>query len=311
MKKFLIGVICIIPIVVVLALSVTSDIILMATPVNPSEMQIRNSNNEIIGSNDIVKVDISDADEFIIVDIYPTMTPDKSITYEREDGYGQGRVELVKVEGSDNRYTLRPLAAGLTQVIVRAKANVNVYCVLTIHVTSDSVETAAIYNSSGEAVSGEYRLKGQERFFMDVYPIDAMNDSGVIWRSSDSKVAKVDANGNVTPVGEGKAGIEAVVRDKAGETHSAMIIVDTTGAVARSSTIYTAEEVTLSWVRENAAVNPEVTEVKYLAEGRYLLTRTDNEASAEVSDRQRTRSSRHRNNRSARNRRGRVRKGRR
>ncbi len=283
MRKFLIGVICIIPIVVVLALSVTSNIILMATPVNPSEMQIRNSNNEIIGSNDIVKVDISDADEFIIVDIYPTMTPDKSITYEREDDYGQGRVELVKVEGSNNRYSLRPMTPGLTQVIVRAKANVNVYRVLTIQVTSDSVETAAIYNSSGNAVSGEYRLKGQERFFMDVYPIDAMNDSGVIWRSSDSKVAKVDANGNVTPVGEGEAGIEAVVRDKAGETHSAMIIVNTAGAVARSPKVYTAENVTVSWVRDNVAVNPEVTEVKRIAEGRYLLTRTDNNNSAEVS----------------------------
>ena len=282
MKKFLIGVICIIPIVVVLALSVTSDIILMATPVNPSGMQIRNSNNEIIADDDIVKVDISDGDEFIIVDIYPSMTPDKSITYEREDDYGQGRVELVKVEGSNNRYSLRPMTPGLTQIIVRAKANVNVYCVLTVQITSDSVETAAIYNSSGEPIAGEYTLAGQERFFMDVYPVDAMNASGVIWRSSDSKIAKVDANGNVTPVSEGKAGIEAVVRDKAGETHSAMIVVDTSGAVARSSTVYTAEEITVSWIRDNAAVNPEVTEVEYLAEGRYLLRRTDNGASAEV-----------------------------
>ena len=63
MKKFLICVICIIPIVVVLALSVTSDIILMATPVNPSEMQLRNSDNEIIEDNAILKVDISETDE--------------------------------------------------------------------------------------------------------------------------------------------------------------------------------------------------------------------------------------------------------
>lgn len=283
MKKFLIGVICIIPIVVVLALSVTSDIILLTTPVNPSDMQLRNSNNEIIGDNDVLKVDIGDTGEFIIVDIFPTMTPDKSITYEREDDYGQGIVELEKMESSDNRYELKPVRAGVTQVIIRAKANVNVYRVLTIQVTSDSVETTAIYDSNGVAVTGEYALTAQERFFMDVYPVDAMNASGVIWRSSDSKIAKVDANGNVTPVGEGKAGIEAVVRDKAGETHSAMIIVDTSGAVAGASVTYTAENVTLSWVREHVAINPDATEVEYISGDKYLLKRTDNGAEAEVS----------------------------
>lgn len=282
MKKFLICVICIIPIVVVLALSVTSDIILMATPVNPSEMQLRNSDNEIIEDNAILKVDISETDEFIIVDIFPTMTPDKSIVYEREEEYGSGKAELEKVEGSSNRYSIVPVRAGVTQIVIRAKANINVYRVLTIQVTSDSVETAVIYNSAGEPVDNEYDLKGQERFFLDVYPVDAMNASGVIWRSSDSKVATVDANGNVSPVGDGSAGIEAVVRDKAGETHSAMIIVNTEGCAARSKTTYTADEITLSWVKENIAVNPAVTEVTRTAKGTYVLTRSDNGASEEV-----------------------------
>ena len=57
MKKFLIAVICIIPIVVVLALSVTSNIILLTTPVNPESIVVKNSRNEVIEPGELITID--------------------------------------------------------------------------------------------------------------------------------------------------------------------------------------------------------------------------------------------------------------
>ena len=89
MKKFLIAVICIIPIVVVLALSVTSNIILLTTPVNPESIVVKNSRNEVIGQGELITVD-KDTEDFLIVEIYPNITPDKSIIQERDPGAGDG-----------------------------------------------------------------------------------------------------------------------------------------------------------------------------------------------------------------------------
>ena len=74
MKKFLIGVIFIIPIVVVIALSATGAIISLTTPVNPSEMVIKNSDNVEIDRNTVIKVDSKNFDEFIIIDVLPAIT---------------------------------------------------------------------------------------------------------------------------------------------------------------------------------------------------------------------------------------------
>jgi uncharacterized membrane protein len=57
MKKFLIGVIFLIPIVVVIALSATGAIIGMTTPVNPQGIVVKNSDNEEIERGEVIKID--------------------------------------------------------------------------------------------------------------------------------------------------------------------------------------------------------------------------------------------------------------
>ena len=96
MKKFLIGVIFIIPIVVVVALSATGAIISLTTPVNPAEMVIKNSDNVEIDRNTIIKVDSRNYDEFIIIDVLPNIAQDKAIEYERVEEAGKAKSSLSK-----------------------------------------------------------------------------------------------------------------------------------------------------------------------------------------------------------------------
>ena len=151
MKKFLIAVICIIPIVVVLALSVTSNIILLTTPVNPESIVVKNSRNEVIEPGELITVD-KDTEDFLIVEIYPSITPDKSIIQERDPGAGDGEVELVPIEGT-NRYRIHALSMGATDLIIRAAKNINVVYTLSFYVTTTEIDSICIYNGEGAPIN--------------------------------------------------------------------------------------------------------------------------------------------------------------
>ena len=274
MKKFLIAIIFIIPIVVVLALSVTSTIIVMTTPVNPTGMELRDSSNRVLERDDIVKVDIRDTEEFIIVNILPNMTPSKEITYERDEEAGDGVVSLEKVEGSTNRYRLIPQKMGVTKLVIRAKANVNVYSTVTIQVTADTIERITLYNGEGTTIEGVYPITGKERLYYDIYPIDALSNNDAVWSSTFEDIAVVGKNGTVTPVSRGYGEIRVTAKDKDGNIHNARITIDTNGAVANTDVVYTADVtgITSEWIKTHVAVAPEETDVEYAGNDVYRLT---------------------------------------
>lgn len=254
MKKFLIGVIFLIPIVVVIALSATGAIISLTTPVNPADIVIRNSDNEEIGRNTIIKVDSRNFDEFIIIDVLPAITQDKAIEYERVEEAGEGVVELEQI-GASNRYSIIPKKIGVAKLEIRAKANVNAFEEVTFYVSSDSVESMLIYDQNGQDV-GEYRsIKKDERLFIDINPIDAVRDNNIQWESSNTSVAKVSQNGYVEIVGRGTTRIRVTAVDKDGNSVSDYVDVETSGAIVTKNEIYVTEAVNEDWIMENVVLD--------------------------------------------------------
>ena len=281
MKKFLIGVIFIIPIVVVVALSVTGTIIGITTPVNPSEMVIKSSDNVEIGRSDYVKVDVQNFEEFIIIDVLPAITQDKEITYERVEGVGEGEVELEKM-GESNRYSIIPKKIGTCKLDIRAKANVNVYKEITFHVTSDSIESIEIYDENGIFVEQNEELLSGGKYFVDINPIDALRNNDVQWSSSNTSVVEISENGELKIVGKGLSRIKASAVDKNGATISDYFDVDTSNALVSSNTIYTSmSEITTDYLKENHALSSEVL-VSSIAENRYSFALNGESVEVEV-----------------------------
>ena len=242
MKKFLIAVICIIPIVVVLALSVTSNIILLTTPVNPESIVVKNSRNEVIGQGELITVD-KDTEDFLIVEIYPNITPDKSIIQERDPGAGDGEVELVPIEGT-NRYRIHALSMGATDLIIRAAKNINVVFTLSFYVTTTEIDSICIYNGEGAPINENevYDLKTAEQFYYDINPMAALHESNVEWISGNSEIIKVSVNGTVTPVSKGVTWLVLSATDREGNNHRAQIYVDTSMAVLKNPTVYVSDD---------------------------------------------------------------------
>lgn len=273
MKKFLIGIILIIPIIVVLALNATGAIISNTTPVNPSGVVVRNSENEELGKGDYIKVDIDNKNEFIVVDVLPTITKNKEISYERDEDAGEGEIKLEKI-GDTNRYAIIPVKVGVTKITVRAKANINAYKEVSVHVTSDKIESATIYDEDGNVLNGAtYEIYGATRLYGDVYPNEAV--SSVTWTSYHPEIATVSDNGVVTPVGHGTATITMKAKDKDGGVINATVAINTERCAVSQSVIYVTEEdvVTAETVLAKVALSPN-TEIVEIDQNHYRLTYT-------------------------------------
>lgn len=274
MKKFLIGIILIIPIIVVLALNATGAIISNTTPVNPSEVVVRNSENEELGKGDYIKVDIDNANEFIVVDVLPTITQNKEISYERDEDAGEGEIKLEKI-GDTNRYAIIPVKVGVTKITLRAKANVNAYKEVTVHVTSDKIESATIYDENGNVLNNTtYEINDKTRLYGDVYPNEAVSD--VTWTSYHPEIATISDNGVVTPVGHGTATITMKAKDKDGGVINATVAINTERCAVSQSVVYVTEEevVTSETVLAKAALSPDETQIIEIDETHYKLTYT-------------------------------------
>ena len=263
MKKFLIAVICIIPIIVVLALSATSDIILNFAPVNPESIVVKDSSNNEIDTDALIMAS-TDTNDFLIIDIYPTITPDKSITYEQVGG-GTASIELEQ-QGDSNRYDIIATGSGAVSLIVRAEKNVNVQVQLNFYVQSTKVNELSIFDDHGNVVESTdsiqdgyddlepYRLTGPARFVYDANPIDALGDEEAQWFVAVGKdLVSVD-NGIVRPLKRpttGESGLAIVkleLYDKDVTLHERYFAVDVSGAVASQDSVYADSEADLEAV---------------------------------------------------------------
>ncbi len=281
MKKFLIGVIFLIPIVVVIALSATGAIISLTTPVNPTDMIIKDSDNVEIERGVPLKVDSKNFDEFIIIDVLPAITQDKAITYEIIEEAGDGEVELERI-GETNRYSIIPKKIGVCKLEIRAKANVNVFREITIYVTSDSIETIEIYDENGEFVGEHVDALVGGKYFVDINPIDALRNNDVQWSSSNTAVAEISANGEIRIIEEGLTRITASAVDKDGNTVKDYFDLNTFGAIVSSSVLYCSEnEITTDYLKATYALNDEVL-VSSVAENIYAFTLGTNVVNVEV-----------------------------
>ena len=252
MKKFLIAVICIIPVIVILALSATSDIILNFAPVNPESIVVKDSSNVEISTDTLIMAS-TDTGDFLIIEIYPSITPDKSIIYEQVEGT-TASIDLVQ-QGDSNRYDIVASGAGAVSIIVRAAKNINVQVQLNFYVRSTKVTALTVYDDLGNYVESvdnandsvgldPYRLSFPTRFVCNAHPIDALDeDHAPEWDVTYGEDLVTVENGIVRPLKRqsGDGNTVAIIRvglyDKDVNLHQRYFCVDVSGALASENTV--------------------------------------------------------------------------
>lgn len=286
MKKFLLIVIILIPIIVTVALNATGRFISMITPDNPTDIEIRSSLNQVIEKDDIIRVDIKDTNEFIMVDILPLMTKEDGINEPEKEENNVGDVDLVRQEGT-NKYFVIPKKVGIVKIILSAIANVNVRRAVTFNVTSDSIESLTIYNSYGSDIqeSDNYKVDHSQQLYFDIFPIEALSNNMVTWKVSNGTAVDITPNGYLTIKEKGLSVIRVMAKDRNANLITKDIIVDTTQAVVKQKVGYVEEGLRSNeYVNENFALDPENSSTILIGENVYSVTYVDPVSQEEFTD---------------------------
>ncbi|MGI6137200.1 MAG: hypothetical protein ACOYEE_05280, partial [Christensenellales bacterium] len=278
MKKFLIFIIILIPIIVTVALTATSRVISIVTPDNPFGIEIRDSDNKVIGRDDIINVDINDLDAFIIVDVLPLMTKNGSINPPEIEEGAVGDVEISQRENT-NRYSVIPKKVGPVKVVLSAAANVNVKRAVVFNVTSNSISSLVVFNEEGkELLSGQtIEINHSGQLYMEIMPIEALKDDIVSWRVSHGDSVSITPNGYLTINSRGISEIRAMAKDKNGQLTHVTLVLDTKNAVVKDKKVYVEEEnVTPEYIKNVFTLDPEnsVVTIEEDSEGMFVATVT-------------------------------------
>lgn len=278
MKKFLIGIIFLIPIIIVLAITATGRIIALTHPVNASRIELRNSLNEVIEQNvnDIFYIDGNDDSQYLIIDLYPSITDQKIIYEINRDLPGAGDLKLERKEGT-NHYRLVPvydeyglLKSGVVQITIYAANNISVSRTVTVVVKAEVIKEIKVYDTEGGTVEA-VELYAPARLYCDINPMDALVYETLRWTSGDPQILEVSPNGFVTPLKRGVAAVTVTATDKKGNAHRKSVTVDARKALLKASTIKSASELSLDWIKSNIVLSP-MASVESLGGGEYIVS---------------------------------------
>lgn len=129
--------------------------------------------------------------------VYPINLPDKKIAWKSSDD------NIAKIDSGGNITAQNPGKATLTAMLYSQKKSATATLSVRQPVTGIFVPTSTITLYTG----GEGRLLQTE-----IFPKNATNQN-ITWKSKNTKIARVDENGRVKPVGVGMTEITATTED--------------------------------------------------------------------------------------------------
>lgn len=129
--------------------------------------------------------------------VYPINLPDKKITWKSSDD------NIAKIDSGGNITAQNPGKATLTAMLYSQKKSATATLSVRQPVTGIFMPTSTITLYTG----GEDRLLQTE-----IFPKNATNQN-ITWKSKNTKIARVDENGRVKPVGVGMTEITATTED--------------------------------------------------------------------------------------------------
>lgn len=234
MKRFLIAIIILIPVVIMISLSVTGAIISSTITVNVERLIIYDSNDKELDFTSTYTLDLVGGEMHLIIIALPAISYNTEVNYRLTEN-SEGVVELIKGEG--RRYIIKPVSSGAVTIVIYAQNNVNANKIINIYVTSNSIAGFNI-KSKQEIIDNTLYLTESLKLYATFYPAEAIRQNIILWESSNPRIASVDNNGKVEIKGKGITEIKAQVYDMAGTMHEAVVRVDTTGAIVKAKSFF-------------------------------------------------------------------------
>ncbi len=256
MKKFIIALILIIPFMIMFSLFTTSAVIAETMNVNATSVAVYDTNGNEITYD--LEIDISSGSCLVYIKVLPTVTYDSSVSFTMDETISTGEVEINETD-DEGWYAVTPTAVGVARIIVTANNNTSVNTILTVIVTSKTLESVTLYTADGSTMGDTIAIVSPTLVYTDYYPTSAINSGVVGWHSSDSTIFTVNENGLISPVSAGIAELFVTTDDRNGNIFSASFTIDTTAALINTSTIYTTTSVDAAYIASNVVIKSAAT----------------------------------------------------
>lgn len=284
-KKTLIILILIIPIILILALNTASAIVAVRTPDNPTEIEVRDKYNKVIRESQVIEVSIDDDENFLIIHILPQITRQKDITVEVIKVSQVGEVLLEKIEGADDRYKIIPKKVGYVQLVISADANINLKRKLNFEVTSKRISSIQVLDPKRNNLSLDLaqstKLYGGIKLINEIYPIVAFEQDSLEWMTNPVDVVDIDDNGQITVLKRALVEINIGAYGKDGRFVQSHSLLDFSDAIVKRNIAYTSEEINANWVKDNLVFD-EIQDEVSISEEEGTFTVSHNGKSIEV-----------------------------
>lgn len=286
-KKSLVILMLLVPIILILTLNTASVFVAVRTPGNLEEIEVRNRYNKVIEDFEVIEVSIDDDANFLIINVFPKIAKDKDLVFTPIEVSKVGDILIEKIEDAENRYRLIPKKVGYVQVVVSAKANVNLKKQLNFEVVSKTIHSINVLDHKRNNLSlGQFnatKLYAGTKLQNEIYPIVAFEKDTLDWTASPIDVVNIDANGLMTVLKREIVEISVGAYGKDGGYCNSKALLDFRDAIVKRDIAYTSSEISADWVRENLVfeeIQDEVTIEEN--EGKYLVRHGEYTAEVEV-----------------------------
>ena len=257
MKKVMLGILVIIPIIIMLIVGLVTSFVSVAAVIGVESVDIEEDVARIYYSDIPISEDgkrVVDLDDYLTVVVLPERATNKTVEWRIRGEVETSDPSVVGAELVDVDH--KPVTISTEGLV-----EITGYCTFRVSVEAEGFSDDAIVEVTDTYVQsvrleGQTQLKtGEKARFTPVYTpanstvtqgkwsVCALDGSGEPTDREDSSVITVDANGVVTAVGVGSAALKMqVMRNDTGEwVEGYAIVTVTAGASLYGNTVYTAE----------------------------------------------------------------------
>lgn len=238
MKKILIAILLLVPLIIIFTLNVSSSIVSAEIEIGIERLQLTHQ-GEVVDNVTIFLEEYTETNKqyTLFPDFIPKYATNKDIEWRVSD---ENMASLRKT-GNGIAVSFKKGKYGTVDVIATAKSNTSISAVCTFFVTGKIIGRVDFYDYNTLEQVKSLNLKVDESYCLEAraLPFEALGEKVFSWHSSNTNVVTVNQMGVITAKNNGVATVTAEVVDGNNTVSQSITVSVSNKALAKSSTIYT------------------------------------------------------------------------
>lgn len=240
MKKILIAILLLVPLLIIFTLNVSSTIVSAQIEYGVEHLVLKHLGEEV----DYVVIDL---DEYVKTNkqylLFPEFTPSNASNKDIEWSVSDESMAKISKSGNGCAVSFIKGHYGTVDVIATSKSDTSKNAVCSFYVTGNVIGRIDFcdYNTLEELTSLSIKVNESTCVEARPKPFSAMKDKKIVWTSSDESVVKVNQNGAMKGISEGKAIVTASITDEGGVVSNQLKVTVSGKTMSKESTVYTTE----------------------------------------------------------------------